>query len=178
VASSVHRLRSLEDETSFREPLGALKNAPLIQDMCLIRRRYRLERRAHRADCRSDGGAIRQRGVHRGANHRTRRPPTKAPTQPAPIQIHGHVPNITRHRLALSARDSFRARLQSRLYQTSSRLHPASFLGAGAGEATVIFWTRTCMIVTHDSRKMVTSGTATELQKVTAWPENLVIMSP
>ena len=25
VASSVHRLRSLEDETPFREPLGALK---------------------------------------------------------------------------------------------------------------------------------------------------------
>jgi hypothetical protein len=39
VASSVHRLRSLEDETSFREPLGALKNALPIQDMCLIRRR-------------------------------------------------------------------------------------------------------------------------------------------
>ena len=87
--------------------------------------------------------AIRQ-GCHRGlANHRTRRPPTRAPKQAAPIQIHGHVPNMARHRLVLLARDSFRAQLQPRLYQTSLRLHPALFLGARAGEATIIFWTLT-----------------------------------
>jgi hypothetical protein len=71
-------------------------------DCCTVgdssRSNYRLARRVLELIADPMAGHTGHRGL---ANHRTRRPPTKAPKQPAPIQIHGHVPNMTRHRLDL-----------------------------------------------------------------------------